>query len=111
MATTVITSKVVTEVATERTAVALDKATAEIINEFVSTRDLINNLEKTKKELEAQIKSVLGDAEVGVVDGKVRIEVSKRTRAGVSTEVLKTAYPEAYEASKTSTDYSVLVVK
>jgi predicted phage-related endonuclease len=110
MATTV-TSKFVTEVATEKTAVSLDKATAEIITEFVSTRDLINNLEKTKKELEAKIKEVLGDAEVGVLDGKIRIEVSKRNRTGVSTEVLKTAYPEAYEASKTSTDYVVLVVK
>jgi predicted phage-related endonuclease len=111
MATTTVTSKVVTEVATERKAVELSKDIADVIGEFVTTRDLLNSLEKSKKELEAKIREALGDAEVGVFDGKVRIEVNPRKRTGVDTKALAEAFPEAYEATQTLTEYSVLVVK
>jgi len=59
MATTKLISKMVTEVAIERKAVELDSSTASIITEFVTNRDMLTKLEKTKKELEAQIKAVL----------------------------------------------------
>ena len=111
MSKAIVVNKVVQEVKFEREAVVLDNATQEIINQFVATRDMLNSLEKTKKELEAQIKAVLGDAEVGVVDGEVRIEQSKRSRSGVDTKKLALAFPEAYEATQTTTDYVVLVVK
>lgn len=111
MSKAVVVNKVVQEVKFEREAVVLDDATQNIINEFVATRDMLNALEKTKKELEAQIKAVLGDAEVGVVNGEIRIEQSKRSRSGVDTKKLAMAFPEAYEATQTTTDYVVLVVK
>ena len=111
MATTTVTSKVVTEVATERKAVELNKETAEVIAEFVTTRDLLTSLEKKKKELEGKIREALADAEVGVFDGKIRIEVNPRKRTGVDTKALAEAFPEAYEATQTVTEYSVLVVK
>ncbi len=106
-----VVNKVVQEVQFERSAVVLDKDTQAIINEFVATRDMLNSLEKTKKDLEAQIKAVLGDAEVGIVDGEIRIEQSKRSRTGVDSKKLALAFPEAYEATQTTTDYVVLVVK
>lgn len=111
MATTKLISKMVTEVAIERKAVELDSSTASIITEFVTTRDMLSKLEKTKKDLEAQIKAVLGEAEVGVLNGEIRIEVSKRERKGVDSKALAEAFPEAYEACQTLTEYSVLVVK
>ncbi len=111
MAEVAVKSKVVIEAAVERSAVALDEATQGVINEFVETRDLLNTLEKKKKALEAVIREALGDAEAGVVDGRVRIEVSPRARNGVDTKVLAEAFPEAFEATKTTTAYSVLVVK
>lgn len=106
-----VISKVVQEVQFERNAVVLDADTQAVINEFVATRDMLNSLEKTKKELEARIREVLGDAEVGVVGSDVRIEVSKRSRKGIDQDKLKTVFAEAYEACATTTDYSVLVVK
>jgi predicted phage-related endonuclease len=95
----------------ENTAVELNADTQAVINQFVATRTMITELEKTKKELEAQIKAVLGDAEVGVVNGEIRIEAQKRSRAGVDSKKLALAFPEAYEAVQTTTDYVVLMVK
>lgn len=111
MATAKVISKVVTEVAMERQAVTLDKDTQAVITEFVATRDMLTSLEKTKKALEAKIREALGEAEAGIVDGVVRIEVSQRKRTGVDTKALAEAFPEAYEATQTLTEYSVLVVK
>ena len=68
--------------------------------------------EKEKKELEAQIKSYLGEATQGLLpDGTLRLEVSHRERRGIDTEALKTAFPEAYEATQTLSKYVVLVAK
>jgi predicted phage-related endonuclease len=111
MSKATVVNKVVQEVKFEREAVVLDADTQAVITDFVATRDMINSLEKTKKELEAKIKEVLGDAEVGVVNGEIRIEQSKRSRSGVDSKKLALAFPEAYEAVQTTTDYVVLVVK
>ena len=109
VATQVVKAVQVVEVV--NTAVELNADTQAVINRFVATRTMITELEKTKKELEAQIKEVLGDAEVGVVNGEIRIEASKRSRTGVDSKKLALAFPEAYEATQTTTDYVVLVVK
>lgn len=103
--------KVVNIAQVENTAVELNADTQAVINQFIATRTMITELEKTKKDLEAQIKEVLGDAEVGVVNGEIRIEQSKRSRSGVDSKKLALAFPEAYEAVQTTTDYVVLVVK
>jgi predicted phage-related endonuclease len=103
--------KVVNIAKVENTAVELNADTQAVINQFIATRTMITELEKTKKDLEAQIKEVLGDAEVGVVNGEIRIEQSKRSRSGVDSKKLALVFPEAYEATQTTTDYVVLVVK
>ena len=107
---TKVIRKVVTEVATERKAVDLT-ALANVINEFVTTRDMLNTLAKSNKALEAQIKEALGDAEVGLVNEALRIEVSKRERKGIDNKALAEAFPEAFEACQTKTEFTVLVVK
>lgn len=112
MANATLTKKVVTEVATTKQAATLDAETLATIHEFVSTRDMLRTLEKAKKELEATIKEALGDAEVGIdSNGEVYVEVSKRERKGVDTKALAEAFPEAYEACQTLTEYTVLVAK
>lgn len=109
VATQVVKAVQIVEV--ENKAVELNADTQAIIDQFVVTRTMITELEKTKKELEAQIKEVLGDAEVGVVGGKIRIEASQRSRTGIDAKKLALAFPEAHEATQTSTNYVVLVVK
>lgn len=104
--------EVTTTVETKANAVYLDKATQIIIDEFIAKRDLITKMEKEKKELEAQIKNYLGEATQGLLpDGTLRLEISHRERRGIDTEALKTAFPEAYEATQTLSKYVVLVAK
>lgn len=106
-----VVSKVVQEVQVEQTAVVLDKTQEAVINEFFTTRNTVNELKKTQKALEAQVKEIIGDAEVGLVDGQVRIQQSFRSKSGIDMEKLKTAFPEAFEACQTSSPYVVLVAK
>ena len=111
MATSVI-KKVVTEVVTERGAATLDADTLTALAQFIATRDAIRDLEKAKKELEASVREALGDSEVGInSDGEIVVEVSKRERKGIDNKALAEAFPEAFEACQTMTEYSVLVAK
>jgi predicted phage-related endonuclease len=111
MPTVKTASKTTTTASLIRESVEISGDVAAMITEFVQTRDLIRSLEGAKKELDAAIKEALGDAEVGTLDGTVRIEVSHRSRETADSTVLKEAFPEAWEAAKKVTDYTVLVVK
>ena len=106
-----VVSKVVQEVSTEQTAVVLSKEDLAIVNEFFETRTMVNELGKTQKELEAQVKKILGEAEVGIVDGKIRIERNIRHKNYLDPKKLKEAFPEAYEACTEDKPYVVLVAK
>jgi len=94
-----------------RTTVELDAEAQARINRFVEVRDLINTLDKEKKALDALIKEALGDAEAGTVNGKVRVTKSDRQREGVDTKALREAFPEAFDATRTVTPYTVLMTK
>lgn len=111
MSVAIVDTKVVKEAKVEFTATELDAVTQSIVDEFVATRSMITALEKKKKALEADIREALGDAEVGLADGKVRIEVSPRTRVTIDSKELAEAFPEAYASTHTVTEYSVLMVK
>lgn len=111
MSTATITRKAVVSAAITRSSVALDADGAALVNEFVEVRDLINALDKKKRALDNAIRDLLGDAEAATVDGRVRVEVSRRKREGVDREALAKAFPEAFAATRTVTDYSVLVTK
>ena len=106
-----VVSKVVQEVQTEQTAVILSKEDLAIVNEFFETRTMVNQLGKTQKELEALVKKILGDAEVGVVDGKVRIERETRSKNYLDPKKLKSAFPEAFDTCSEDRPYVVLVAK
>ncbi len=106
-----VVNKVVQEVQMEQTAVVLDSEALNIVNEFFSTRTLANELAKRQKDLEAQVKTILGDAEVGIYDGKVRIERDIRERENLDKKLLMSAFPEAYEAVVSKKPYVVLVAK
>lgn len=104
-----VVSTIVSTLEVERSAVELDLVTQNAINELVALRDKISLAEKEKKALDAQIKLALGDAEAGLINGVIRIKVSARTMPSVDTQLLKEAYPEAYEATKKETPYTVLM--
>lgn len=108
----VSTTTTITQQATiESTGIELTEAQQALVNDYISTRTMVTELEKTKKALEAQVKELMGEAETATVDGKIRLQVSKRQREGTDRKVLAELFPEAFEASKTLSEYVVLVAK
>jgi len=72
----------------------------------------LNNARRAAKEIEAEEKAVkdallamLGEAEVGVINGVERIKVTEVSRENIDKATLVAAFPEAYEASRTVTTY------
>lgn len=106
----VTTTKVIAEVAVERTAVALDDL-AEVIDKFAEMRDLRNELDKEVKSLKARIDEALGDAKAATVGGRVRITVTEVEREGIDAKTLAEVYPEAYEATRKVTTYKKVNLK
>ena len=78
------------------------------LKQFADAKEAIKAFEAIKNEAEANLRIALGDAEVGTIDGKVALKVAKRTRKGTDAKLLAEKFPEAYEATLTSTDYSFL---
>lgn len=111
MSTAKVTTKVTQQAVIENDAIELTADQQALVNEYISTRTMVTELEKTKKELEAQVKELIGEAEVATVNGQVRLQVSKRQREGVDRKVLAELFPEAFEATKTLSEYVVLVAK
>ena len=111
MSTTTVTTKVTQQASIEANGIELTADQQALVDEYINTRTMVTELEKTKKALEAQVKELIGNAEVATVDGKVRLQVSKRQREGVDRKVLAELFPEAFEATKTLSEYVVLVAK
>jgi predicted phage-related endonuclease len=105
------TSTTKTTATVERESVAVSGKFLTTLARFVEVRDLINALTKEKKALDEALKEALGEAQVGTYRGKVVVEQSFRERAGIDTEMLKEAYPDAAAACATVTTYSVLTPK
>jgi hypothetical protein len=111
MTTTTVIHKVVQEVKTEQVAVEFQGEALDTLNEFFTIRKAINDLEKTKDALEEQIRELIGDAEVITANGVIRAEVSQRSRKGTDAKLLEKLFPEAFLATQTKKDYTVLVAK
>lgn len=111
MSTAKVVTKVVQQAVIENDAIELTADQQALVNEYISTRTMATELEKTKKALEKQVKAILGKAEVATVNGVIRLEVSNREREGTNRELLAQAFPEAFEATKTKIEYVVLVAK
>jgi len=110
MASTVITTKE-TSVAVSTTTVALPKDAEALITEYNDTKAAMKSLEDRKKEVEKALRDLMGEAEVGTIDGVDRLVIHSRTRSGLDKDALKEAFPEAYAACKTETNYTVLLTK
>lgn len=111
MTTTTVIHKVVQEVKTEQVAVEFQGEALNLLNEFFTIRKAINDLEKTKEVMEAQLKTLYGNAEVITANGAIRAEISLRSRKGTDAKLLEKLFPEAFLATQTKRDYTVLVAK
>jgi predicted phage-related endonuclease len=105
------TTTVTTTVTTTANAVELGVSAEALLVEFNNVKDALKRLEAVKATLDEKLRNSLGDATIGLINGIERVKVSTRTRTGVDTAVLAAAFPEAFEATKTSTTYTVLTTK
>ncbi len=105
---TVITK---TEIVVEEGVTLLDPAIEATIAEYNSVKVALKELEGKKATAEKAIRDALAGNDVGTINGVERVRVSHRNRSNIDRELLKTAFPEAYEATMTETQYTVLVTK
>ena len=91
MAITVITTSTTTNT------IELDTEAQALVNELRSLRDMTTALEKQKSAIRDQLLETLGEAEVGLVDGVVRLRQRDEVRRSVNYSELLELFPEAYE--------------
>jgi hypothetical protein len=103
-------TKTTTTTTTEMVAV-LDSSVEELIVEFNEAKAAIKEAEAKKAAAEAQIRELLGGSDVGMIDGVERIRVQHRNMTKIDRELLKTAFPEAHEATMIASSYTVLQTK
>lgn len=108
MTTTTTTSTVIT---TTAQVANLDSSAEAIIVEFNEAKAAIKALEAVKAAAETKLRSMLGDATVGAINGVERVRVLSRNRSNIDREALKAAFPEAHAATLVETQYTVLQAK
>jgi predicted phage-related endonuclease len=91
------------------TTIALDLEGAKALKDFEDAKDAIRNAESAKKDAEARIRQLLGDATVATLAGVTVLKVSERTRVTVSASDLKVANEALYNSLAKTTNFTVLV--
>lgn len=112
MATITTTTTATAVATTTATVVNLEGEAAvqlvKAIEDFNAAKQLLDELRHSKEDAEQIIRSLLGDAEIAKVAGVERVRVQHRTNSSFDRDLMKTAYPEAFEACLKITPYTVL---
>lgn len=98
------------KMAVTKQAVELTPSEAEMLEDFLATRDMETKARKKKEALAEQLKEIIGDAEVALVNGEVRVELVRYVMERVDTEALK-AFPDIYNAVKRETEATRILAK
>jgi hypothetical protein len=107
--TTTITTK--TEVTITEEVTQLDASVEALIVEFNEAKAAIKAIEAKKQAAETAIREALNGNSVGTINGVERVRVARRNLSKVNRELLKTGFPEAYEATLEESSYTVLQAK
>jgi len=105
------TTTTTTTVVISSNATVLDQSVEAIITKFNETKAAIKALQAQKDELDTQLREMLLGNDVGTINGVERIRVVQRNNSKIDRDLLKTAWPEAYEATLVETPYTVLQAK
>ena len=98
----------VTEVTVTKTVRHLNKSVDAVVKAFAKTKEDLKVLEAQKKALEEQIRNLMDGATVGYINGVKRVEILDRKLTKVDRKKLQEAYPEAYEATLVTTEYTIV---
>lgn len=107
--TVTVTTK--TEVVREDGVAILDASAEALLVEFNEAKAAIKALEAKKAAAETAIRELLAGATVGHINGVERVRVQHRNMSKIDRDMLKTAFPEAYEACMVESPYTVLQTK
>jgi predicted phage-related endonuclease len=88
---------VISTTSTTTNAIELDSEAQALVNELRTLRDQSTALEKQKSAIRDQLLETLGEAEVGLVNGVVRLRQRDEVRRSVGYDELLTLFPEAYD--------------
>jgi predicted phage-related endonuclease len=105
------TTTTTTTVTVTETAVALAPDTEGIIARFNEVKNLIKELEAEKSKIDTELREMLGEANVGTINGVERLRIVLRNNSKIDRDALKTAWPEAFEATLVQTPYTILQTK
>jgi hypothetical protein len=107
MASTTVT--VETKISTTTEVVDLTGTNAaRLIAQFKAAKETIKALEAQKTEVEAALRELLGDAEVGIINGVEHVKVAHSSNSKIDRKALQAGWPEAYEATLVATPYTFL---
>jgi predicted phage-related endonuclease len=109
------TSSAVTTVTTSTTAITkvehidLTATDAEKqLMKFIAAKEAIKVLEAQKEEAELALRTLLADAQVGIIRGVERFKLANSSNSKIDREALKTGWPEAFEATLVKTPYTFI---
>lgn len=108
---TTTTTTTTTKVTTTDEVALLEESAEALIVAFNDAKAAIKVLEGKKAEAEKALRELLGDAEVGTINGVERVRIVSRVTSKIDRDLLKTGFPEAFEATYVQTPYTVLQTK
>jgi predicted phage-related endonuclease len=111
MASTTMTQTTTTTTTEVKQVADLPASAEDLIRTFNNTKATIKLLQAEKENAEKALRELLGDAEVGTINGVERVKISHRNMSKIDREALKAAWPEAYEATLLESSYTVLTTK
>lgn len=102
-------AKITTE--TKAKAVVLDESAQALVNELVDLRLQATAIRKRNEEITQVLKGILGDAELGLVDDRVRVSVSRYASRSTDFDAFESAFPELFKLFVKETAQSRLNIK
>jgi predicted phage-related endonuclease len=81
------------------------------LDAFNAAKEMVKYAESQKDIAEERIRMALDGADIGTIDGKEVVRVNASHNSHLDSGIVKTAFPEAFEAAYKRTDYTYLTVK
>lgn len=97
-----------TATTTKTDAVELSAKAKKALAAFNKAKQAEAKAKALKAQAEAILREALGEAKAGAIDGVIAVRVVNGSNTHFDREMMKSLYPEVYEATIRSTDYDYL---
>jgi hypothetical protein len=83
----------------------------EAIDAFVAAKELKAYADAQKDAYEEVIRKMLDGADIGTIDGREVVRLNQSHNSRLDAQIVKSGWPEAFQAAYKRTDYDYLSVK